>query len=98
MIAQILTFRVKDDPDEFERLFKAHAEFMRAQPGFIAFSMYRSMGNPGTYVNVGHWQDAESFRAVATSPEFQAHVRDFAHLVDVDSDMFLRIAEGGPLS
>ena len=98
VIAQILTFRVKDDPDEFERLFKAHAEFMRAQPGFIAFAMYRSMGNPGTYVNVGQWQDAESCRAVATSPEFQAHVREFAHLVDVDSDMFLRIAEGGPLS
>jgi long-chain acyl-CoA synthetase len=90
----ITTFTLKGETDaaEFERLFKEHADFMSAQPGFVGYRMLRATANPATYVNIGVWADADAHRAVLGSETFAEHVRALAPLVDVTADFFTEIS------
>lgn len=93
MITFITTFTLKsDDAETFEQLFKEHAEFMTAQPGFLGYRMVRSLSKPGTYVNVGHWADSDAHRAVLGKPEFGSHVQAMSPFVEVQADLYTQVA------
>ena len=92
MVTFITRFTVKGDPAEFERVFTDHAEFMKAQLGFLGFQLVRSLSNPNSYVNIGQWRDADAHRAVVTNPEFQQHAKAMRALVDVEADLYSPIA------
>lgn len=93
MITHITRFTLKGDDDaEFERLFKEHASFMAAQPGFVDYLMVRSASNPKVYVNVGRWRDADAHKAVMTSQEFRTHVMAMAPLVEVEADLYTPVS------
>ncbi|WP_063794107.1 AMP-binding protein [Streptomyces graminilatus] len=96
MITHITKFTVKgDDCAEFERLFKGHAEFMAAQPGFVDYRMERSTSNPKVYVNVGRWKDAEAHKAVVSSDDFRTHVMAMIPLVEVEADLYVPVSSAG---
>ncbi|AHI01181.1 4-coumarate--CoA ligase family protein [Kutzneria viridogrisea] len=92
VVTFITKFTVKGDPAEFERVFKEHSEFMKAQPGFVGFQMVRSLRTPTVYVNIGQWADADAHRAVVSNPEFQEHAKAMRELVEVEADLYSPIA------
>jgi heme-degrading monooxygenase HmoA len=74
--------------EQFEQRFAAHARFMRAQDGFVAHSLVRSLRRPGRYANIGWWRDPAAYLAVMQSAEFRADARSMSALVDVEGDLF----------
>ncbi|MEU1516825.1 antibiotic biosynthesis monooxygenase family protein [Streptomyces sp. NPDC005811] len=67
------TFTVHAEPEVFEREFARTSEFMARQPGFVRHTLCRHTERPGQYVNVAEWQDAASFRAAVSHPDFTPH-------------------------
>lgn len=97
MVTLVNRFTVTGDAGEFERAFAPHAEYMRRQPGFVRYQLIRQLGEPGVYLNLGEWSDADSYRRVAGSEEFRTHARAMSALVQVEGGMYELVAEGGPL-
>lgn len=93
VVTFISKFTVKGEPEEFEKVFTEHAQYMAEQPGFVAYQMVRSLRDPKVYLNIGQWVDANAHKAVVTSPEFQAHVKKFVELVDVEADLYSTVSE-----
>jgi heme-degrading monooxygenase HmoA len=87
-------FHLREGTDSglFEQRFVTHARFMRAQDGFIAHVLLRSVRHPGHFVNVGWWQEPAAYAAVVQSEEFQAGTRGIADLAHVDGDVFEVVA------
>ncbi|MFF0885087.1 antibiotic biosynthesis monooxygenase family protein [Streptomyces sp. NPDC003456] len=73
MVTFINRFTVTGPPDEFERLFEETSAFFRDRPGFLRHRLVRHTEQPGSYVNIAEWADAESFRAAVTHPDFAPH-------------------------
>ncbi|RKT55608.1 AMP-binding protein [Saccharothrix australiensis] len=73
LIAVVTRFRTSGDPEEFEKFFLEHVEYMRAQEGFGSHQAVRLVDNPSVYVNFGWWLSQEAFRKVTASEEFRAH-------------------------
>lgn len=73
LITVIARFTTKGDPEEFERFFLEHVEYMRGQEGFGAHQAVRLVDDPAVYVNLGWWLSQESFGKVVQSPEFRSH-------------------------
>jgi long-chain acyl-CoA synthetase len=73
LITVIARFTTKGDPEEFERFFLDHVEYMRGQDGFGAHQAVRLVDEPAVYVNLGWWLSQEAFRKVVQSPEFRSH-------------------------
>jgi long-chain acyl-CoA synthetase len=80
----VTRFAVKGDTAEFEAAFTAHADFMRAQQGFLQAELVHSTTAPQVYVNVGRWADRSAYLAVLQSGEFRGHLGTFARLADVE--------------
>ena len=92
VVTFISKFTVKGDAEEFEKLFREHAQFMQRQPGFVGFQMVRSLRSPNVYLNIGQWTDAEAHRNVVQNPEFLAHAKVMRDLVDVEADLYTPVA------
>jgi quinol monooxygenase YgiN len=90
----ITKFTVTGAPADFERAFGAHAEFIRAQPGFNQFQLTRSIQQPEVYANVGWWQDVDSYVRVARSPRFANDVRGMADLVRAEPQVCTKVTNG----
>ncbi|MEV6603577.1 antibiotic biosynthesis monooxygenase family protein [Kutzneria sp. NPDC051319] len=90
----ITRFTVTGEPEQFERAFLAHSEFVRAQPGFRQFQALRSVLSSKVYVNVGWWSDLESYQKVLASPRFQADAGSMAALVTVEPYLTTKVANG----
>jgi len=90
----ITRFTVTGEPEEFERAFLAHSEFVRAQPGFRQFQALRSALSAKVYVNVGWWSDLDSYQQALASPQFQADAQSMAALVSVEPYLTTKVANG----
>jgi len=95
MVAFITRFVVKGEPDEFERVYKEHAEFMRSQPGFVDARLLRSMRDPRVYLNIGNWRGREDHRRVTGREAFQRPARAMRELVDVEADLYEPVTGNG---
>lgn len=61
------------DADEFVSSWKAAAEYMRQQPGFITTRLHRAL-TPNArfgFVNVAEWESPQHFMNAVQTPEFQ---------------------------
>jgi quinol monooxygenase YgiN len=72
-ITFINRFRVHGPPAEFELTFERVADFLRTQDGFIRYTLLRHVrreeSEVGSYVNVAHWRDLESFQRALGNPD-----------------------------
>lgn len=57
--------------DDFLTAWKGVAEYMRAQPGFIATRLHRSLAPDAKFrfVNVAEWESPRHFQAAVDNPE-----------------------------
>jgi len=90
----ITSFSVTGAPQDFERAFTAHAEFVRAQPGFNQFQLTKSVDQPKVYVNVGWWADVDSYLRVVRSQRFGEDLRAMADLVQAEPQVCTKVTNG----
>lgn len=69
--------RFEVEPASEEAFVEAWSEFAAwtsQRPGALMFRLVRDVRNPGRFVSVGHWEDAEAIRAWKVSPEFKGRL------------------------
>ncbi|MGK5691822.1 antibiotic biosynthesis monooxygenase family protein [Streptomyces sp. URMC 128] len=71
-------FTVHSSPEEFERIFAEVSEFMAEQPGFIQYTLSRSIDEDkqDRYINIALWEDAQSWKNAVAHPGFQDHAKE----------------------
>lgn len=81
-------FTVHGSPAEFEAAIEKAAEYLRRQDGFLRYTVLRHLPKNGSYVNIAHWRDAESFQQAIAGPEFGALVGTLHKLGKSEGDFF----------
>jgi monooxygenase len=66
-------FTLSGAPEAFEAAFAQTADFLRAQPGLIEFTLLRSTESDTSYVNIAHWDSKESLHKAVRNPYFAKH-------------------------
>jgi quinol monooxygenase YgiN len=89
MVTFINSFTLRTSPEEFEQAFAQISEFMVRQPGFLRYMLLRQVGECNSYVNIAHWQDAESFRSAVTRPGFRSHAAALRAVSTSESDLYI---------
>lgn len=82
-------------PAELERVYAGVADYFRAQPGLLRYQLVRSTHDPGVYVSIAEWQDAESFRRATAREEFRNAVR-VGSVAAIDPHLCEVVLRGGP--
>ena len=81
-IVLINAFEVPPDADDaFLASWQASREFLRAQPGYLATRLHRSL-SPETdfrFVNVGRYASPQAFQAAVGQPEFREAAAAIQH-------------------
>ncbi|WHT23331.1 antibiotic biosynthesis monooxygenase [Crossiella sp. CA-258035] len=94
MVTLINKFQVSEGRnDEFERVLAGITEYMSSQPGFLGHKLYRSLRNPGVYVETAQWKDAESHRSAMQAEAFRSQVQQLGGVAKPDPDVFETIDE-----
>jgi long-chain acyl-CoA synthetase len=94
VVTFVIKFTVKGDPDEFERVFAEHVEYLSAQPGFRGNELIRSFSDSSVYMNVAHWESAAVYKSVVGGEEFQRQTKGLADLVTVEADLYQPVPSG----
>jgi heme-degrading monooxygenase HmoA len=75
-VVLINPFEVPEDQQDAEFLagWQAAADYLQAQPGFLAARLHRAVGPDARfrYVNVATWRSPADFRAAVSSEGFRA--------------------------
>ena len=90
-------FTVVEAADEagFLSAFKAAAEVITKQPGFISMQLHRAIGDNPTYLNYVVWESTEAVRAAFTDPEFLAKLPAYPSSVVASPHLFQKVAVPG---
>lgn len=88
MVVLVNRFTLTAAPEDFERVFAASSEFMRTQEGFLDHTLIRSLRNPNVYINIAHWDSAESHLRVVGSESFGQHIRELASVARAEPDLY----------
>ncbi|WP_323636013.1 antibiotic biosynthesis monooxygenase family protein [Pectobacterium polaris] len=75
--------------------FKAVAEVITKQPGFISMQLHRAIGDSPTYLNYVMWEPTEAVRAAFTDPEFLAKLPAYPSSVVASPHLFEKVAVPG---
>ena len=62
------------EPENEEAFVEAWVEFASwasKRPGSIAIRLFRDVRNPGRFVSLGQWDDADAVRGFKSAPEFK---------------------------
>ncbi|WP_331729292.1 antibiotic biosynthesis monooxygenase (plasmid) [Streptomyces sp. NBC_01003] len=62
----------KDKSESFLARWKMHAEFMKAQPGFVSLQMHQGTAGSQLFMNVAIWESTEDLAKALGNPQFQA--------------------------
>lgn len=94
LLVLINLFTVVDPADEegFLEAFKAAAEIITKQPGFISMQQHRAIGDSPTYLNYVVWDSTEAVRAAFTDPAFLAKLPAYPLSVEARPHLFQKIA------
>ncbi len=84
-----------DGLDELVAVWKADAEFMKAQPGFISTQLHRGSAGSGTLLNIAVWESTRHLRDAFMSDEFQRRIGQYPDGAVVSPHVFQRIAVEG---
>lgn len=88
MVVLVNRFTLTAAPEEFERVFAASSDFMRSQAGFLDHTLVRSLRNPNVYINIAHWDSAESHLRVVGNESFGQHIRELASVARAEPDLY----------
>jgi len=81
-VVLINTFEVPPDAnDAFLTSWEASRQFLRAQPGYLATRLHRSL-SPETdfrFVNIGRYANPQAFQAAVSQPEFREAAAAIQH-------------------
>ncbi|AEI81924.1 monooxygenase (plasmid) [Cupriavidus necator N-1] len=83
------------DEAGFLDVFKAAAEIITKQPGFISMQLHRAIGDSPTYLNYVVWESTETVRAGLTHPEFVAKLSAYPSSVVGSPHLFQKVAVPG---
>lgn len=81
-------FTVHAEPERFEQVFAASAEFLAARPGFLSHLLVRHVGQAGSYVNIAYWRDEVSFRGAVADPAFAPHAAALRELSTSEPNLY----------
>ncbi|MDR6395687.1 heme-degrading monooxygenase HmoA [Herbaspirillum seropedicae] len=70
VLVNIFTVDTKDI-DAFKKAWKADADWMRKQPGFISTQLHKGAGDSSVFMNYAVWESTRHFRDAFTHPQFR---------------------------
>ncbi|ANZ35093.1 hypothetical protein BBK82_02435 [Lentzea guizhouensis] len=88
MITFVNRFKLTGEPEEFEKAFDETAEFLRAQPGLIKYTLSRQLDEPTSYINIALWESADALRAALSHPDFGNHAKAMRGLAESQGAIF----------
>jgi heme-degrading monooxygenase HmoA len=94
----VLTNILSVDPPALDGLidvWAADAEYMKAQPGFIATQLHRGTAGSGTLLNVAVWESSAALRVAFLSEAFQQRLAAYPDAATVSPHIFERVAVPG---
>ena len=93
MVILLYRITVTGDASKLEEVFEQSSQFMRDQPGFMGHTLVRSLRNPGSYVNIAHWEQAADHIQSVQNPEFMEHITALAEVSGSDPDLYSIVME-----
>ncbi|MCX5055304.1 MULTISPECIES: antibiotic biosynthesis monooxygenase family protein [unclassified Streptomyces] len=91
-VTVINRFEVKGDTDNFERLFRAHSQFLRRRSDFDFLVTLRLAERPHVYVHLGHWRTLRAFLDTVHDDTFLVHVERLEPLVETEVDQAVSVS------
>jgi len=88
MITFVNRFQLTGAAEEFEKAFDETAEFLRAQPGLIRYTLSHQLDEPSSYVNIALWESADALRAALSHPDFGNHAKAMRGLAESQGAVF----------
>jgi heme-degrading monooxygenase HmoA len=85
----------KADEQTLLKAWKADAEFMKRQPGFVSTQLHRAIGENPTYLNYAVWESTANFRAAFTHPQFRAGLAAYPRSAVASPHLFQKVAVSG---
>jgi heme-degrading monooxygenase HmoA len=94
VLVNVFTLDVNDE-QTFLDAWTDDAQFMKAQPGFIATQLHRAIGESPTYLNYAVWESTAAFRSAFTHPEFRAKLSAYPASSAASPHLFQKVAVSG---
>jgi len=85
----------KADEPQFLAAWKADAQFMKQQPGFVSTQLHRAIGESPTYLNYAIWESTAQFRSAFAHPEFRAKLSSYPSSAAASPHLFQKVAVPG---
>ncbi len=83
------------DPSEQDQIvdaWKADAQWMKKQPGYISTQMHKAVGDSSMYLNYAVWDSVADFRTAFSNPEFQNALSHYPSSAVTAPHLFEKIA------
>ncbi|MEU7146157.1 antibiotic biosynthesis monooxygenase family protein [Nocardia sp. NPDC046473] len=94
MVTMVNKLTVTGKIADFERVADGLTEYMREQPGYIRYSLLRSVRRDNVFVEIAEWKDADAHRRAIQSEGFRRRVEPLAAVATVDPDLYEVVREG----
>lgn len=75
--------------------WRADAEVMARQPGFVSTQLHRGIAGSGVFLNYAVWDSVAHFRAAFANPEFRARLSDYPESATASPHLFRKVAVPG---
>ncbi len=83
------------DPSEQDQIvdaWKADAQWMKKQPGYISTQMHKAVGDSSMFLNYAVWDSVADFRTAFSNPEFQNALSHYPSSAVTAPHLFEKIA------
>ncbi len=81
-----------EDQDAIVEAWKADAQWMKKQPGYISTQMHKAIGDSGMYLNYAVWDSVADFRAAFANPAFKKALSHYPSSAVTAPHLFEKIA------
>ena len=80
------------EQDAVVEAWKADAEWMKKQPGYISTQMHKAVGESSMFLNYAVWESVADFRAAFSNPEFKNALSHYPASAVTAPHLFEKIA------
>ena len=80
------------EQDAVVEAWKADAEWMKKQPGYISTQMHKAVGDSSMFLNYAVWDSVADFRAAFSNPEFKNALSHYPASAVTAPHLFEKIA------
>ncbi len=81
-----------EDQDAIVDAWKADAQWMKKQPGYISTQMHKAVGGSCMFLNYAVWDSVADFRTAFSNPEFQNALSHYPSSAVTAPHLFEKIA------